>query len=209
MYARRMDWLKCTALIAPLLLVAMAATADAPPATTPAGTQPATPGGGNPNAVSTHAATPATPAEHDLDVNHLDDASANDIAEQDNDLKAAAKAKWEAMTPDERKAWAKAHPRLARAIGKAKWEAMTPAERADFLRTHPEIRERLIARWRAMTPEQRQEFLKKHPQVRRQMAARRLTHREGDNGVRDHGVGEGRNGVGQGGEHRDHPAPKH
>jgi len=202
-----MDRLMWVALAAPLLLVGMVAMAD----DHGQGTQPAVPGGGNSHANSANAATPAVPGhEPDLDVDHLDDHSANDMADQDPGIGQAARTKWESMTPDERKAWAKAHPRLARAIAKARWDEMTPAERGDFLRTHPEVRERLIARWRALTPEQRQDFLRRHPQLRRRMAARRMNREHEDHGVRDHGAGEGRNGAGQGGEHRqEHPAPRH
>lgn len=209
---RMRDWMLplCLALAAPLAVAAAVAHAEgAPPATTPAGTQPATPGGGNPNANSENAATPAVPPshEHDLDVDHLDDATANDLSARHPEVGQEAKARWEAMTPDERKAWCQAHPRLARAIVKLRWEEMTPPERADFCRTHPEVRRRIIERWQGMTPAQRQEFLRRHPQVRRRMAARRLSRERSNNGVRDHGAGEGRNGVGQGGEHRPAPRP--
>ncbi|MEK7476585.1 MAG: hypothetical protein AAB152_13265 [Candidatus Coatesbacteria bacterium] len=164
---------------------------------------PAVPGGGNPNTDNTHAATPAVPA-----VDDMDDRDAGDLLGQDPALRDEAKAKWDAMTPEQREQFLKDHPRLAKRMLKRTWDKMTPAERSQFIRNHPELRERLMARWQGMTPEERKAFLDKHPRIAKRAAHRMRTERgerpgkHGDKGVRDHGAGEGRNGVGQGGQHR-------
>jgi predicted Fe-S protein YdhL (DUF1289 family) len=174
----------------------------APPATTPAGTQPAVPGGGNPNANSTNAATPAVPGHpgDEATAEQLDDQSRGDLAARHPELSAEAKAKWEAMTPDERKAFLKEHPRMRRAMLAKKWEGMSPEERGSFCANHPELRERVRERWQALSPDERRQFVRNHPRLARSLSRGRRTHH--DNGVRDHGAGEGRDGVGQGGEHR-------
>ncbi len=161
---------------------------------------PAVPGGGNPHNDNPNAATPAVPADG-ADVEHMDDRDAGDLLEAHPDLRDQAKARWDAMTPEERQAFLRDHPKLGRRMLKRKWDEMSPRDRAQFCRTHPELRERLADRWRSMTPEQRQVFIAHHPRVAR--AVRRHERREHrDNGVRDHGAGEGRDGHGQGGEHR-------
>jgi predicted Fe-S protein YdhL (DUF1289 family) len=178
---------------------------------------PAVPGGGNPNTDNPKAATPAVPGGGNTHaavqaeapaVDDMDDRDAGDLIGQEPALRDEAKAKWDAMTPDQREQFLKDHPRLARRMLKRTWDQMSPAERTQFVRNHPELRERLIERWQAMTPEQRRAFCDRHPRVVKRAAHRmRQERRErpgnhGDNGVRDHGAGEGRGGVGQGGEHR-------
>ena len=69
------------------------------------------------------------------------------------------------------------------------WDRMTPAERGSFCENHPELRSRLRERWQAMTPDQRREFLRAYPRVAAR-AARARRARE-DQGVRDHGAGQG------------------
>jgi len=222
-----------------MLFVAMA-MADAP-ASTPSGVQPATPavpGGGNDNAKSDHAATPAVPAQPAVraEMPGPGDMQPDEVgafSDKNPVLGGEAKAKWEAMTPDEKKAFIKDHPKLRRMMMKKQWEKMTPAERGAFLDAHPELKEKMKARWEAMTPEERQAFLASHPKIEKrwkkqhaQGHPRDMKDRDmkggddmkgdddkggkmdnhpggrpagaGDNGVRDHGQGMGRDGAGQG-----------
>lgn len=75
-----------------------------------------------------------------------------------------------------------------------------------------EHREAAKQRWQNATPEQRQEWLQRHPGVDRDTnppgsrggPGTNWENPEGSPGVRDHGQGEGRDGVGMGGERR-HP----
>ena len=188
--------------IFPALALGLARGAPTALAETPAGTQPAVPGGGNPNAVAPNAATPAVPGHpgDEASADDLDDQARGDMGARHPELNTEAKAKWEAMTPDEQKAFLKEHPRMRRAMFAKKWEGMTPVERGSFLANHPGLREQLRASWQAMSPAERQQFIQRHPRMAKRIGHARRAHH--DNGVRDHGKGEGRGGVGQGGEHR-------
>jgi len=196
------------ALALPALFMASVAGAEA--------ATPAVPGGGNPAANSDNAATPAVPAVHP-DMPGTDDMQGDEagkFADGNPGLRDEAKAKWDGMTPDERKAFLKDHPKVRRAILKKQWDKMSPADRGAFLENHPEMKEKLKARWAAMTPEERQAFLASHPKIEKRWKkahAKRADARgdkpadrgdgvkkNGNNGVRDHGQGEGRNGAGQG-----------
>jgi len=212
-------------LAVPMLLGSMVLAAPATPAVpgggnphndNPNAATPAVPGGGNLHNDNPNAATPAAPA-NEPGPDDMDDRDAGDFVGQHPDLRDDARARWEAMTPEQREQFLRDHPGLARRMLRRTWDRLTPAERAQFIRNHPELRDRLVARWRSMTPDERRAFCQRHPRL-----VRRATHRmrregragqepgarqdrnrdRGNQGVRDHGAGQGRGGVGQGGEHR-------
>jgi len=202
-------------LVLPALFVA--AMAGAEPAT------PAVPGGGNPNANSDNAATPAVPgaAMNMPGPGDMQADEAGKFTEANAGLKEEARAKWDAMTPEEKKQFMTDHHKLRKAMFRKKWDKMTPAERGAFMDAHPEMKEKMKARWEAMTPEERQAFLANHPKIEKRWKkqhresraeggadmenrgekageGRKGIDKKGNNGVRDHGQGAGRNGAGQG-----------
>ena len=84
--------------------------------------------------------------------------------EQREAKRAEMKAKFEAMTPEQKEQFKKDHPRFGgRHDGKggemrAKWKAMTPEQREAK-------RAEMKAKWDAMTPEQKEQFKKDHPKA--------------------------------------------
>jgi len=201
------------ALAIPLMLCGTVLAEDAvhkaPPGETPSGTKPAVPGGGNPHAKSDNAATPADPGRAP-DIGDFNDSEAGNFADSNApDLKGEAGERWGQMSPEERGRVAEGNPRLKRCVGKT-WQGMSPPERGAFMRTHPGLRERLRERWAAMKDEDRGTFLRRHPAIRKrcgcggggQEMQKAGRPRPGNQGVRDHGRGQGRDGVGQGGERR-------
>lgn len=79
------------------------------------------------------------------------EAHANLTPEQRKAKRAEMKAKWEAMTPEQRaEAYEKHHDRM-----KARFDAMSPEERAEH-KAH------MKAKWEGMTPEQKAEAKAKH-----------------------------------------------
>jgi hypothetical protein len=184
---------------------------------------PAEPGGGNENAKSDNAATPATPAKlangwqgqptvpasrargaepraNEAGFADMDDGARNAFCEGHQDLQEEARRNWDEMTAQQREEFRRAHPRLARRMFQRRWSEMTPEMRGAFLEAHPVIRERLAERWEAMSSGQRRDFCRNHPRMTARMRARLRS--GGNQGVRDHGAGRGRDGVGQGGERR-------
>lgn len=163
----------------PVLFMASIAGAE-PALTAPDGTQPATPavpGGGNPEANSDNAATPAVPAspivrEDMPGPDDMEPAEAGKFAEGNPGLRDEAKAKWNAMTPEERQQFGKDNPKIRRAMLRKKWDRMTPAERGAFCDANPEMREKVRTRWGAMTPEERQAFLANHPKIEKRWQKR-------------------------------------
>jgi len=200
------------ALAIPLMLcgtvLAEEAVRKGPPGETPSGTQPAVPGGGNPNARSENAATPADPGRAP-DIGDFNDSECGNFAESHApDIRGEAGERWGQMGPADRERLAAENPRLKRCVGKA-WQEMTPPERGAFMRAHPGLRERLRERWAAMKEGDRGTFLQRHPAIRKrcgcgggQAMQKPDRPRPGNKGVRDHGKGQGRDGVGQGGERR-------
>ena len=73
-----------------------------------------------------------------------------------------------------------------------------PERYAQVMQRRQEAQER----WKNATPEQKQKWLERHPGGDRDNNPQGPNHSHDDRGVRDHGQGEGRDGVGMGGERR-------
>jgi hypothetical protein len=213
------------ALAIPLLVGGAVRADDAarkgPPDQTPSGTKPALPGGGNEHASSDNAATPADPGRAP-DTGDFNDSEAGSFTDSHApDVKGEAGERWGQMSPEERNKACAGNPRL-RNCARKRWQDMKPAERGAFIRSHPGLRERLRERWASIKDDDRGTFLRRHPAIRKRCGCGgggpamrkpgaspgpdnqgvRPQHEKGNNGVRDHGRGRGRDGVGQGAGNR-------
>jgi len=110
--------------------------------------------------------------------------------------------RWQQATPEQREEFMKGHPGAAHDMAHERWEHATPEERGRFLQEHPRAAGEMKDRKREQVTERMGHRGERAGQPRERFEHRGEQREQMNRGVRDHGQGQGRAGVGQGAEHR-------